>query len=388
MSFELPQGRLVAYFQPQYNTVTNRIVGAEALARLVTPEGRLLYPGDFLPELEKASAVCQLDWEMVRLACETLAELQKAGTPLPIAVNFSRRHVREKDFLPRLDGILAEFGLPHELLEVEITESALVDESDRILPWLKAVRDQGYPLAIDDFGSGLSSLQFVKDMPVNILKIDRSLLSRNCEDERERVVLESIFTFAHRLNMSTIAEGVETPEQLGFLRTCSCEKIQGYYYSRPIPKEDFLRLCAASEKAEAEEDILRQQAPAAAVQLLVDAVFVKFPLVIFANLTRNSFYMMAYENFTSTECPSTGVFDELIVHGTASMHPEDREAFAGTFDRQNLLAAHARGEQTVSLVTRQMGDDGVYRRVETTDVFVRHPNSQDVLAISLCSNLE
>lgn len=379
---------LTAYYQPQYDALTNRVVSAEALVRWIRPDGTIVPPVQFVPELEKTDAIVNVDWYMVKEVCETLAEQIDEGNAVPIAVNFSRWHVAEKDFVEKLNAIVDSFYIPHTMLEVEITESALIDESESIKAWIKQVREAGYTVAIDDFGSGLSSLQFVKDMPIDVLKIDKSLLSENCEDEKERIVLESIFYFAHRLKMVTVTEGVETGEQLGFLRTCSCEKIQGFLFAKPMPKEEYLKLCRANTKITESEDILEVQAPSSATQLLLDAVFMKYPLVIFSNLTRNSFYMMAYENFSATSCPSTGVFDELIVHGTATMHPEDQEAFAYTFSRENLLNEYGKGKKSVSLMTRQLGDDGVYRKVETTDYFVKHPSVDDVLVISLCDNRE
>ena len=379
---------LTAFYQPQYDAITNKVVSAEALVRWVRKDGTIVPPAQFIPELERTDAIVGVDWYMVKEVCETLVQQIEEKTAVPIAVNFSRWHVNEKDFVEKLNAIVDSFYVPHNMLEVEITESALIDEQDNIKSWIKQVREAGYTVAIDDFGSGLSSLQFVKEMPIDVLKIDKSLLSENCEDEKERIVLESIFYFAHRLKMTTVTEGVETGEQLGFLRTCSCEKIQGFLFAKPMPKEDYLKLCRGNTQISESEDILEVQAPASATQLLLDAVFMKYPLVIFSNLTRNSFYMMAYENFSATSCPSTGVFDELIVHGAATMHPEDKEAFATTFNRENLLAAYERGEKSVSLLTRQLGDDGVYRKVETTDYFVKHPSVDDVLVISLCDNRE
>ena len=138
-----------------------------------------------------------------------------------------------------------------------------------------------------------------------------------------------------------------------------------------MPAEEYLELCRTHTKIEQTADILQAQAPASAVNLLMGVVFRKYPLVIFANLTRNSFYMMAYENFTSTSCPSTGIFDELIVHGASTMHPDDKEPFLTTFSRENLLKAYEEGKKEVSLTTRQLGDDGVYRTVETVDYFVK-----------------
>lgn len=379
---------LTAFYQPQYDAITNKVVSAEALVRWIKKDGTIVPPAQFIPELELTDAIVGVDWYMVKVACETLAQQIEEKTAVPIAVNFSRWHVNEKDFVEKLNTIVDSFYVPHNMLEVEITESALIDEQDNIKSWIKQVREAGYTVAIDDFGSGLSSLQFVKEMPIDVLKIDKSLLSENCEDEKERIVLESIFYFAHRLKMTTVTEGVETGEQLGFLRTCSCEKIQGFLFAKPMPKEDYLKLCRGNTQISESEDILEVQAPASATQLLLDAVFMKYPLVIFSNLTRNSFYMMAYENFSATSCPSTGVFDELIVHGAATMHPEDKEAFANTFSRENLLKEYGEGKKSVSLMTRQLGDDGVYRKVETTDYFVKHPSVDDVLVISLCDNRE
>jgi hypothetical protein len=241
---------------------------------------------------------------------------------------------------------------------------------------------------LDDFGSGLSSLQFIKDMAIDVLKIDKSLLKNNCKDDKERVVLESIFYFANRLKLTTVAEGVETEAQLGFLRTCDCKKIQGFIYSVPLPEAAFQEKLDEKTTDDVVEDILSVQAPRGTMNLLIDAIFQKYPLVIFSNLTRNSFYMMTYDNFTSTSCPSSGTFDDLIVHGTSTMHPEDQDLFAATFCRQNLLKAYKDGKNVVKIITRQIGDDGIYRKVETMDFFVKSPVIDDILVISLCDNLE
>lgn len=379
---------LKAYYQPQYDAITNRMVSAEALVRWVRPGGETVMPGDFIPLLEQGDEIMELDWYMLREVCEFLRDQRERGVPsVPIAVNFSRTHVKEEDFCANLCRVVDACQVPHRFIEVEVTESALVDDSARIGSFVKGVRGEGFTVAIDDFGSGLSSLSFVKDIPFDVLKIDKSLISRNCEDERERIVLESIFNFANRLGLITVAEGVETREQLGFLRTCSCKKIQGFLFARPMPAGEFDLLCSQGGKEEG-EDILVIQAPSSATQLLLEAIFVRYPLVIFSNLTRNSYYMMAYENFSATTCPSTGIFEELIGHGAATMYPDDQEAFRTTFSIANQMAAYERGDKFVRLVTRQLGDDGVYRKVETTNYFVKSPSVDDVLVISLCQNLE
>jgi EAL domain-containing protein (putative c-di-GMP-specific phosphodiesterase class I) len=385
----MERGELKAYYQPQYNALSNKIVSAEALVRWVKEDGTVVPPVAFVPALERDESINRLDWYMLKTACAMLkARIDAQKKVVPISVNFSRWHIKETDSIQRLCETVDRYGLRHDLIEVEITESALVNEADSIGAWIDGLRANGFSTAIDDFGTGLSSLQFIKDMPIDVLKIDKSLLSHNCEDDKERVVLESIFYFANRLKLTTVAEGVETEAQLGFLRTCDCKKIQGYIYAKPLPETEFLQKLDENMRKDTMEDILSVQAPECAMNLLMDAIFRKYPLVIFSNLTRNSFYMMAYDNFSSKSCPASGTFDDLIAHGTSTMHPEDQSIFSETFGRQNLLRAYAQGKQVVKSITRQIGDDGVYRKVETMDFFVKSPSADDVLVISLCDNLE
>ena len=379
---------LIVYYQPQYDAVTNKLVSAEALVRRKLPDGSIALPGSFIPAAEETDLIMEIDWNVLEQVCRFLKKRIDSGHRyVPIAVNFSRRHIGETGFLEKLCRTVDGYGIPRELIEVEITESAMMDGAYDIVSFVDTIRKEKFNVAIDDFGSGFSSLSLVKDISANVLKIDRSLLSGNCENEKERIVLESIFDFAHRLKLTTIAEGVETREQLGFLRTCGCQLIQGFLFAKPMPEDDFGEACSQRVLNEESEDILVSQAHASVRSLLMEAVFMKYPLVIMSNLTRNSFYMMAYENFSARTCPSTGVFDELIVHGTSTMHPDDRELFSTTFSRTNLLAAYERGEKFVKIVTRQIGDDGVYRPVETTDFFVKNPSVDDVLVITLCQNL-
>lgn len=377
---------LQAFYQPQYDAITSKIKSAEALVRWIKKDGTVIPPFAFIPQAEETDLICAIDWHVAEKVCCMLKK-QSDDKQFPVAVNFSRRHIGEKNFSEKLSALADSYNIPHSLIEVEITESAMVNETEKILDWINSVRGAGFSVAIDDFGSGLSSLQFVKDMPADILKIDKSLLSHNCENEKERIVLESIFYFAHRLHMTTIAEGVETKEQLAFLRTCNCGKIQGYIFAKPMPEKDYLDLCKHHVQVDEPADILEVQTPAGASDLLMSVIFRRYPLVIFSNLTRNSFYMMAYQDFSSTSCPSTGVFDELILHGASSMHPDDQKTFADTFNRINLLNAYNSGKSEVRLVTRQLGNDGIYRRVETTDYFLKSESSDDILVISLCDNL-
>lgn len=376
-------GDILVYYQPQYDAVTQKITGAEALARWRGEDGGIISPAAFVPLLEKTGNIVLLDWYVLDTACRFLAAAVAAGKrTVPVAVNFSRVHIHEKDFIGRLVSCVDGYGLPHSLIDVEITESALAGEPEQIVAFISAIRSAGFAVAIDDFGSGLSSLNFVKDVPANILKIDKSLISHNCEDEKERIVLESIFNFSHRLGMCTVTEGVETSEQLGFLRTCNCEVIQGFYFAKPMPQADFASLLA-NEPARDAGDILQLQSSATVTQLLIDVLFRANPLVLMANLTRNSYYMVTRDNFSSTTCPASGAYTDGIAHGASTMHPDDKELFAKTFCREDMLKAYANGERQRRVVTRQKGDDGVYRNIESTIYYLKSPASEDVLGISL-----
>lgn len=376
------------YFQPQYDAISSQMKGAEALARWVKNDGSVVLPKDFVPYMEENGIIVDLDWYILDEVCRFIKEQKENGLKVvPISVNFSRIHLKESDFIGRMNAITDFYEVSHDTIVVEITETTFVEDTVSVKTFCEKVRENGYKIAIDDFGSGFSSLSFLKEMSIDILKIDRSLLKGNFEDEKERIVLETIIMLANRLKLCTVAEGVETKEQLGFLRTCDCTEIQGFLFAKPMPVPDFVNLCSEEMQAP-DEDILALQNRNSAMELLMEAVFDKFPLVIFANLTRNSYYMMAYENFTTTKCTAAGKFDELISGGAMTMHPEDRERFATTFNRENQIRAYEAGEKRIRLVTRQLGDDKVYRHVETTNYFVKNPASEDLLVITLCTNHE
>lgn len=377
------------FYQPKFDSINGKAVGAEALARWIDADGKVIPPGEFVPLLEETGLITVLDWYMLKEVCAFLQnELKEGCHVVTVSVNFSRVHTREADYKERLCRIVDSYAVPHELVEVEITESAMATDGNNIIDFIAQIRDAGFSVSIDDFGSGLSSLNFVKDVPANVIKIDKSLLSGNCESEKERIVLESIFEFAHRLKMITVAEGVETKEQLGFLRTCGCEIIQGFLFAKPMPEEDFRKVLENSQEEGETEDILITQAPASATQLLLDVVFKRYPLVIMSNLSRNSYYMMAYDNFSTRSCPSTGVYSELIVHGASTMHPEDKQLFIDTFDLKDQIDSYNNGQRVRAVVTRQLGDDGVYRKVETTNYYVKNPSADDILAITLSRSIE
>ena len=380
---------LEVYYQPKIDATTSRMKSAEALIRWVKEDGTVILPKQFLPAMEQTGAIAMLDWYVVERVCSFIQSLKEANVePIPVSVNFSRWHLHEEDMAKHLAEIVDSHHLDHRLIIVEITESAMIQEEELMQTTVNQLHENGFEFSIDDFGSGLSSLSLVADTLPDEIKIDKSLLKKNCEDERERTILESIFLFANRLNIRTVAEGVETKEQFGFVRTCNCSLIQGFYFAEPMPERDFLKCLTENCPHIEDEDILQIHTETAAEQILLQAVYMRYPLIIFGNLTRNSFYMMTYENFTSKSCPSTGTVDDLIDHGTRTMHPDDQERWHAMFCRENQLKVYNEGKKELHMITRQIGDDGIYRKVETSNYFVKSPASDDVLVISLCNNFE
>lgn len=249
------------FFQPIYDAVTGKVACAEVLSRWIKDDGTLVMPGDYIPVLEMSDSIWEMDWYMLKESCIALKEQKERGIPcVKLSVNFSRKHIVDTEFADKLCKLVDEYDIEHKMIQIEVTESALVNNNvEQLEAFIDSIREEGFTVAIDDFGCGLSSLSTVKDVSIDTLKIDRALISRNCEDEKERIVVESILDFAHRLKLVTVAEGVETMEQLGFLRTCGCKLIQGYLFAKPMSKEDFWEVCmSATEDAQnvSEEDIL------------------------------------------------------------------------------------------------------------------------------------
>ncbi|MBP5231522.1 MAG: EAL domain-containing protein, partial [Clostridia bacterium] len=186
----LQRGELKVYYQPKVDATTGCLKSAEALVRWVRTDGTVVLPEQFLPMMEQTGAVTMLDWYMVEEVCAFLERLQEEGIkPRPISVNFSRWHLHEEDMPARLANVADAHRLDHGLILVEITESAMVHEEDRMRDMVAALHEKGFSFSIDDFGRGLSSLSMVADTCPDEIKIDRSLLRMNCEDERERIIL-------------------------------------------------------------------------------------------------------------------------------------------------------------------------------------------------------
>jgi diguanylate cyclase (GGDEF)-like protein len=249
----LNRQELEVFYQPQMRFGTGRVVGMEALVRWHHPTRGMLAPKEFIPIAEETDLINVIGTWVLRTACTQLQSWVKSGMPaLGIAVNFSVRQLKA-DFSTTVERILAETGLPSHLLELEITESTLMENAEENLQALHQLHALGVRLTIDDFGTGYSSLAYLKRFPVDIIKIDQSFVRDVPHDLDDAAIVKSIIALAHNLRLEVVAEGVENESQLNFLKDNSCDMMQGYYFGRPMPAEQFIHFVMGQDSAQLTE---------------------------------------------------------------------------------------------------------------------------------------
>ncbi len=247
----IANGQLLLHYQPKIDLASGRIVGAEALVRWRHPERGMVPPGEFIPVAEESGLVTRLSSWVLDDALRQARVWQDAGLPATkIAVNLSAR-----DFAPglaaRITAMLETRGLAPDWLELEITEGMLTESSESVIAMMDELAAQGVALALDDFGTGYSSLAYLKRFPIDTLKIDRSFVRGIPDDGNDCAIAGAIVSMAQRLGHRVIAEGVETAEQLAFLRTLGCDEIQGYLFSPPVDGEAFAAMLRADQRLQA-----------------------------------------------------------------------------------------------------------------------------------------
>jgi predicted signal transduction protein with EAL and GGDEF domain len=235
----LKNNEFVVFYQPQVDGRSGSLCGMEALVRWQSPELGLVSPAKFIPIAESTGLIVELDRHVMRTAMTQIARWYAAGfNPGVLAMNLAVKQLHQKDFFDFLEALINETGCKAEWLELEVTEGQIMihpDEAIKILTRLSAI---GVNLAIDDFGTGYSSLSYLKKFPINKLKIDRSFIKDLPEDEEDAAITRAIIALSRNLNLSIIAEGVETTEQHTFLIDNGCAHIQGYFYSKPLPTDE------------------------------------------------------------------------------------------------------------------------------------------------------
>lgn len=233
----------IVFLQPKYNVTGETLSGAEALVRWISPEKGFVSPGAFIPTFEKNGFIVKLDDYMITEVSKLLRKWLDAGKiPVPISVNISRVHFMDVNLAEHIKELVDKYNVPHSLIELELTESAFFDNKNVLLETVNRFRKYGFTVSMDDFGAGYSSLNSLKDLPLDVIKLDGEFF-RNTENiERGQIVVKDTITLAKNLHMKIVAEGIETKEQVEFLQTIGCDLIQGFYFAKPMPVDQFEKL--------------------------------------------------------------------------------------------------------------------------------------------------
>ncbi|MBR4442821.1 MAG: EAL domain-containing protein [Clostridia bacterium] len=249
----LAQRQVRPYLQPIVDE-RGRVVGAEALVRWIHPIDGFLPPSAFIPVFEENGMIAEVDRFMWRSACEILARWKQAGCELFISVNISPKDFYFMNVADEIRGIVAEYGVDPARLRIEITETVMMTDIEHRVKMLGELRQAGFMVELDDFGSGYSSLNMLKDMPVDVLKVDMMFVKRSQEDDKSRTILRSVFNLSNDLGIVALTEGVETQPQFSMLTDMGCRLFQGYYFARPMPVDQFESQCLPPAPEKAGED--------------------------------------------------------------------------------------------------------------------------------------
>ena len=234
------------YYQPKYDIQAEppQMVSAEALIRWQHPELGMIAPDAFIPLFERNGKICEVDKYVWAQAARQIARWRaQFGVTIPVSVNLSRVDVFDPTLMDTLDGILRENGLNHDTFKLEVTETAYTENSEQVIRVVERLRGKGFTVEMDDFGTGYSSLNMLKDLPVDVLKIDRSFLTENADEhESASVIIGCVVSLAAALSIRTICEGIETREQAVLLTKLGCDMAQGFFFARPMPVPDYEKL--------------------------------------------------------------------------------------------------------------------------------------------------
>lgn len=239
----LVKNQFEVYYQPKFSLVNGEMIGSEALIRWNHPEHGFISPAVFIPIAEKSKLILKIGRFVFEKVCTDLSEWKKQGKKIvPVSVNLSRVELYQPDIVKFINKTIQMYNLSSDLIEIEITETVAINELNILKNVLNELRKYGFSISMDDFGTGYSSISCLRDMPIDILKLDKSFLDGIEHDERSRNIAKSIVSLAKSLDLVVIIEGVESKEQAELMKQFGCDLVQGFYFARPMPAKNFLDL--------------------------------------------------------------------------------------------------------------------------------------------------
>jgi len=395
----LEQGQVTAWFQPKYNYAAKQWCGAEALDRWIHPQYNLISPDVFIPVLEKAELITKLDLFILEQVCAYQRRWKDMGLmTLRVSVNLSQMDFLHDDITDMILNVVDRYGMTGADIRFEITETAYIQNADILKRFIRRVHHRGFLLDMDDFGSGYSSLSMLDELEVDAVKLDAKMTCRSGEGKRSSHVLGSIVRLSGWLKMDILAEGVESKEQAEYLYSLGCVYMQGYYFSKPLPASDYEKLLGQQNFGQGNPLPLERIEHGLTlnndtsidihdISTFLQVIGTIYPLIISQNYSKNKYYIMEYDHFSTTSCSSSGNYDDLIAQGTASFHPDDRDSFSATFHMETILDAFERGLNQLTHEGRQLGDDGIYRWIRTR-VYLYMDKDGDLKGYTLSRNME
>ncbi len=251
MAAALENKEFVVFYQPKHSLDDDSIIGAEALVRWKDPKKGMISPGLFIPIFESNGFIMKLDFYVWEETCKFIRKSLDAGINIkPVSVNISRINLYNPALVSDIIGLAKKYDIPPEMMELEFTESAYTDNPQLMLQTMAELQDAGFKVEMDDFGSGYSSLNMLKDVPVDVLKIDLNFLSKTSNSEKAITIMSSVVRMAKWLGIPSIVEGVETNEQINYLKSIGCTTVQGYFFSKPLPEDEFVKYIDMYDKRE------------------------------------------------------------------------------------------------------------------------------------------
>ncbi len=304
MTQALEDGQFEIYLQPKYDIMSERIAGAESLVRWNHPEYGLLPPSQFIPIFEKNGFITELDKYVWRKTCELIAGwIAQNGKYVPVSVNVSRKDIYKDNLVSYLAETLEKYGLRSNQLHLEITETAYTENPEQLITVVRKLKELGFIIEMDDFGSGYSSLNMLSELPIDILKLDMRFIQRETAKNSSRNILDFIISLAKWMNLLVVAEGVETQQQIELLRSMDCTYVQGYYYARPMPSAQFTDIVMHSPIADSitlptktatTADVIIHNNCGGRVMLIADGV--KLNRTILADFFKNAYAIVEADN--------------------------------------------------------------------------------------------